>query len=140
MGLPRVRVGLGVHVFVTLPVLSNAVGYAPWSWFSAAEDLPKGVALQWSRWCRDKRYLFSDESLPLERFDEFTAPVLAYSFADDDWATEQSVDILMEHYRNVERRHIVPSDVGIDRVGHMGFFKESSSSLWPAVIDWLAGT
>ena len=125
------------HVHVTLPAMSSAFGYAPWSAFGAGEDLPKGVATQWASWCRKPNYLFDDPSLPLERYEAFTAPVLAYSFDDDKWGTAEAVDDMMLRYPNVERRHVIPSEVGLDSIGHMGYFRESSASLWPELIDWL---
>ena len=72
-----------------LAAVGEAARLHAWSWFSSAEDLPKGVALQWSRWCRDRQYLLGDNALPLHRYDTFTAPVLAYSFSDDKWGTRR---------------------------------------------------
>lgn len=73
-------------VTVMIPVLSRLFGYFPWSRFAAGEDLPAGVALEWARWCRNRDYLLGDATLPLERYDDFAAPILAYSIEDDDWA------------------------------------------------------
>ena len=128
---------VGFHVHATLPAVSTVFGYTPWSTFGAGEDLPKGVATQWARWCRNPDYLFGDSSLPLERYDRFPAPVLAYSFDDDKWGTAEAVDDLMLRYPDVERRHVVPADEDLDAIGHMGFFRESSATLWPDVITWL---
>ena len=127
---------VALHVYVTLPLLAHLVGYAPWSRLAAGEDLPKGVALQWSRWCRDRRYVLSDASLPLARYQTFTAPVLAYSFDDDKWGTARSVDTMMSAYPAVERRHVVPAGVGLDAIGHMGFFRPEAERLWVDVIEW----
>ena len=128
---------VGFHVFVTLPLLSKVFGYTPWSWFSSAEDLPGGVALQWSRWCRDPRYVLSDNSLPLTRFTQFAAPVLAYSFSDDKWGRPESVDAMMSAYPVVERRHIEVADLSIKSIGHFGFFRKSAQTLWSDVFSWL---
>lgn len=125
------------HVYATLPVLVAVFGYAPWSRFGSAEDLPGGVARQWARWCRDRRYLLGDVSLPLDRYEAFTAPVLAYSFGDDKWGTPESVDAMMSAYPTLERRHVVPEAAGLDGIGHMGVFRPAASALWPAVVDWL---
>jgi len=125
-----------LHVHLTLPVLSTAFGYMPWSWFGA-EDLPKGVALDWARWCRDRRYLRGDDSLPLERFAAFPAPVLAYSFEDDTWGTARAVDAMMQAYPRVERCHVRPAEHGLDHIGHFGFFRPSSVVLWEEVFAWL---
>ena len=124
------------HTHLTMPVLSRVFGYVPWRHFGG-EDLPAGVAREWSRWCRDPAYLLGDDSLPLSRFQEFSAPVLAYSFADDKWGTRRSVDGLMKAYPNVERRHVVPAEAGVGSIGHFGFFREPAAPLWDDVVDWI---
>ena len=125
------------HVHLTLPLLSHLYGYMPWSKFSPAEDLPKGVALEWSKWCRQPGYLLDDDSLPLERFQQFTAPVLAFSFEDDDWGTKRAVDAMMRAYPNLTRRHVIPADIGLEAIGHFGFFRPKTKALWREVVDWL---
>ncbi len=125
------------HVHVTLPVCAWLFGYVPWSRMGSAEDLPKGVAIDWSRWCRDPKYLLGDTSLPLDRYQQFRAPVLAYSIDDDKWGTRRSVDAMMSAYPNLERRHIVPADHGIRQLGHFGYFRPESAPLWQEGIDWL---
>lgn len=126
-----------LHTWLTLPFLSHTFGYMPWSKLGSSEDLPKGAALQWAQWCRHPDYLLGDDSLPLERYEEFDAPVLAYSIDDDKWGTSRSVDAMMGAYPHVERRHIVPGEHGLERIGHFGFFRENASTLWPDVFAWL---
>jgi predicted alpha/beta hydrolase len=126
-------------VTVLIPVLTRLFGYFPWSRFAAGEDLPAGVALEWARWCRDRKYLLGDETLPLGRYDAFAAPILAYSIEDDDWGTAPAVDDMMRAYRNVTRRHLVPADYGLEKIGHMGFFRSGSEAIWDEVIAWLEG-
>jgi predicted alpha/beta hydrolase len=124
-------------VTVAIPVLARIAGYLPWSWFGAGEDLPKGVALEWARWCRSPNYLLDDAELPLERFRTFNAPVLAYSIDDDVWGTARSVDDMMRAYPNVTRRHIRPSDFKLKRLQHMGFFRDGSQDIWLETLNWL---
>ena len=124
-------------VTVLIPVLTRLFGYFPWSRFAPGEDLPAGVALEWARWCRHRDYLLGDQALPLERYDAFGAPVLAYSIEDDDWGTPRAVDDMMRAYANVTRRHLVPADYGIDKLGHMGFFRQGSEAIWDETIAWL---
>ena len=126
-----------LHVFVTLPLLAHVFGYMPWSWISSAEDLPKGAALEWSRWCRDPQYVLGDRSLPLARFADFNAPVLAYSIDDDKWGTSRSVDAMMSAYPNVERRHLIPAEQGLESLGHFGYFRPGARALWDEVVEWL---
>ena len=127
----------GFHMHVTFPVLTRLVGYMPWSWLGNALDLPKGPALEWSGWCRDPDYLLGDDTLPLERFADFAAPVLAYSIGDDKWGTVPAVNAMMSAYPNVERRHIEPAEHGMAAIGHFGYFRGGSASLWKDAIDWL---
>lgn len=136
----RERARVRFIVTVAMPVLSRFVGYFPWSWFASGADLPKGVALEWSRWCRNPNYLLDDHTLPLANYKSFTAPVLAYSIDDDDWGTRRAVDDMMRAYPNVTRRHIVPADHGLQRLQHLGFFREGSEPLWHETIAWLDET
>ncbi|MEM8982579.1 MAG: alpha/beta fold hydrolase [Pseudomonadota bacterium] len=132
------RLPVWLHTHATLPVLSRLVGYMPWSWVSSAEDLPKGVAMQWSAWCRNRNYLLDDPMLPTERYQTFRAPIRAYSIDDDDWGTEASVDEMMSAYPNVERRHMTLPTEGVSRLGHFGYFRAGAAPLWQRDIDWLA--
>lgn len=125
------------HVHVTFPLLVRLVGYMPWSWFGSAEDLPPGVALEWARWCRDRQYLLGDASLPLRRYQDFTAPVLAYSVDDDVWGTAESVDAMTAPYKNAERRHLVPADHELSTLGHFGYFRKYASAVWQDGFRWL---
>ncbi len=134
-GVEKYRARFAVTVLI--PVLTRLFGYFPWSRFAAGEDLPAGVALEWARWCRDRNYLLGDETLPLGRYDAFAAPILAYSIEDDDWGTAPAVDDMMRAYRDVTRRHLVPADYGLDKIGHMGFFRSGSEAIWDEVIAWL---
>ncbi len=126
-----------LHTWVTLPLLSRIFGYMPWGLLGSGEDLPKLAALEWAGWCRNRRYILGDRRLPLDRYQAFTAPVLAYSFGDDKWGTPHSVDEMMRAYPNLERRHVEPSDVGLARIGHVGYFKPASEVLWQDTIGWL---
>jgi len=63
--------------------------------------------------------------------------VLAYSFGDDKWGTSRSVDAMMRAYPKVERRHVEPSDLGLARIGHVGYFRTGSEPLWRDTIAWL---
>lgn len=131
------RLVVAFHVHVGFPLLSTMFGYMPWSWFGSAEDLPKGAALEWSRWCRDPLYLLGDDTLPLDRYAEFSSPVLAYSIDDDKWGTRQAVDAMMSAYPNVERRHLEPAQYGLQLLGHFGYFRQTARHLWADGIAWM---
>ncbi|MEM1414462.1 MAG: alpha/beta fold hydrolase [Myxococcota bacterium] len=121
-----------LHTHLTLPLLTRLYGYMPWSSWASGEDLPKGAALEWARWCRMRNYLLDDATLPLERYALFRAPVLAYSIGDDKWGTPRSVDAMMGAYPVLERRHVEPEGKPL---GHFGWFRDER--LWGDAIAWL---
>jgi predicted alpha/beta hydrolase len=121
-----------LHMHFSFPLLSHLFGYMPWSRFGGAEDMPKGAALEWARWCRDPNYLHGDTHLPLHLYQEFEAPILACSIADDDWGTAESVDAMMSHYPNVQRWHIQEER----KIGHFGFFRPACRDLWPQITEF----
>ncbi|MCH7669300.1 MAG: hypothetical protein IIC71_08925 [Acidobacteria bacterium] len=94
------------------------------------------MSVEWVRWIRSPRYLLDDRTLPLDRYAGFSAPVLAYSIDDDNWRTRRAVDAMMSAYPNVERRHVASSDIGLDTIGHFGFFRPEAKPLWNDVVDW----
>lgn len=126
-------------VAILIPVLTRLFGYLPWRFFGG-EDLPYHVALDWAAWCRSPGYLRDDQRLPLDRFDAFKAPILAYSIDDDGWGTRRAVQAMMSAYPNVDFRHVVPSEYGLPKLGHMGFFRRGSEALWDETLGWLKQT
>jgi predicted alpha/beta hydrolase len=131
------KAAVAFHSHVSLPGLPKIFGYMPWSRISKAEDIPKGVSEEWARWIRSPDYLLGDDSLPLNRYTRFVAPVLAYSLADDTWGTREAVNAMMSAYPNVERRHVEPSEIGVSSIGHFGFFRPEAKPLWNDVVAWL---
>jgi len=128
---------VGFHMHLTFPFFTSTLGYVPMSKFGGGEDLPKGVAREWSRWCRHPNYLLGDTTLPLQRYQSFKAPVLAYSFDDDKWGTARSVDAMMKAYPHLVRRHVLPRDIGLQQLGHFGAFRKDASVLWRQTVEWI---
>jgi predicted alpha/beta hydrolase len=123
------------------PVITNAFGYLPSRRLGIGQDLPRGVACEWAKWCRHPQYLFGyGQTLDLTHYASFTGPILAYSFADDSYAPAAAVDALLCGYKGarVTRKHIAPSSLNVRRIGHFGFFRETfRDTLWRDTVDWL---
>ena len=123
-----------------VPTLTPLLGYFPtrrllgWSL-----DLPRGVIGQWSRWCRDRRYAASEPGWS-EGFARYTGPLLQLSFTDDTLIVRSAIDDFLGNFTQARRtaRHVDPSEVGLTRIGHFGFYRASSAAAWPLVSDWLA--
>lgn len=124
---------------IALPALVAVAGKLP-GWLLGSEDLPKGIALQWREWGTSPGYLHCLGPHVSEGFNRIKAPILFYSFADDSFAPPRAVDKLMDWYNNSpkERRHVLPADLGVKKIGHFGFFKSRfAPTLWLDANKWL---
>jgi predicted alpha/beta hydrolase len=129
------------HVLV--PLATALFGYFPGRRIGKVGDLPKGVILQWRRWCLHPRYHVGAEGEPVKRqFEAVRFPVVALSITDDELMTERGTHVLVECYANAPRRveRIAPADVQARRIGHFGFFREQfAPTLWQRAAQLLHG-
>lgn len=126
---------------IAFPALVRVFGYLPSSRFRFGDDLPPRVALEWARWCRTPGYLYGDPTLASRsNVGNFTNPILAYYFTDDPWATPGTRAEMLAPYRNaaITEKVVHPSEAGVGRVGHMGFFRDPvRDTLWRESLEWL---
>ena len=129
------------HVLV--PVATAVCGYFPGKRIGKVGDLPRGVVLQWRRWCMDPRYLVGAEGDAVRvQFEQVRFPVVALSIADDELMTERGTHVLVDCYANAPRRveRIAPVDAKVNRIGHFGFFRDQfQSTLWARSVALLHG-
>jgi predicted alpha/beta hydrolase len=106
-------------------------------------DLPRGVVLQWRRWCMHPRYHVGAEGDAVrEKFAGARFPIVALSITDDELMTERGTRVLIDCYENAPRQlqRIAPADVGVQRIGHFGFFRRQfEPTLWRRLEHLLAG-
>lgn len=124
---------------VLLPTFTKTFGYLP-GWSGSGEDLPNGVAREWASWCLSSEYYLTahpEYRGPLAAFDK---PMLAYSFEDDSYAPLINVQWLHARYERaaLEHRHLDPRELGLERIGHFGFFRASAMALWAESIAFFA--
>ena len=129
------------HVLV--PLGTALFGYFPGKRFGKVGDLPRGVVLQWRRWCMHPRYHVGAEGDAVrERFEAARFPVVALSITDDELMTERGTRVLVDCYANAPRRieRIAPHEVQARRIGHFGFFREQfQTTLWQRCAQLLHG-
>jgi predicted alpha/beta hydrolase len=133
----RVKFGFAVHV--AIPTLTAAFGYLPGR-FGLGEDLPRGVAEEWARWCRHPDYLASTHPDAIGRFAGFDRPTLFYSFTDDSFAPKTAVNGLLGRLSAapLEHRRRGPHDFDGTPIGHFGFFRRNfSNTLWPESLAYV---
>jgi predicted alpha/beta hydrolase len=129
---PLDRIKLRFLWHAAVPALTATFGYLPGK-AGLGEDLPRGVAEEWARWCTSPHYLMSFYPEARARFASFDKPVLMYSFSDDEIAPPRAVEALLQVFSGapVEQHDIAPEAFGGQPIGHFGFFKARfERSLW----------
>jgi len=128
--------------FVYGPLTLPLFGYVPHSPIWRGRSLPRGVFLQWRRWCLHPEHFGPDlaRELPDHQFAHSAGPLLAWAFSDDPIANPTTVEALLAFYprARIERRWTSPAEAGVRRIGHRGFFSaRHRDSLWCALLDWI---
>lgn len=129
------RLKLSVLLGGLLPAVTRGFGYLPGA-IGVGEDLPKGVAEEWARWCLTRGYFLEAHPVARRRFARFDKPTLLYSMSDDDFAPEPAVAQLMSLLSSapLEHRRVIPSELGVEAIGHFGFFRPRfTDTLWREV-------
>ena len=116
------------------PTLTAIAGYFPGDRIGAVGDLPAGVIRQWRRWCLHPDYLVGVEGEPIRQaFAAVRTPLTSLSFSDDEMMSARNTESLHGFYTSAPKtmRRIAPSEVGADRIGHFGFFRDAfKPTLW----------
>jgi predicted alpha/beta hydrolase len=127
--------------FVMVPIALALAGYFPGKRLRKVGDLPYGVMAQWRRWCLNPEYVVGEEGAHVRAaYAAMRTPMLALSFTDDEMMSQESTRSLHSFYVNapVEHQRIEPTQVGVPRIGHFGFFRaQFENSLWPLAPQWL---
>jgi predicted alpha/beta hydrolase len=139
---PASRRPLFLKWHVAMPVLTALFGYFPGKRLGWLEDLPKGVANEWSfRGARMERSHPPEErEKVIRRFSAVTAPILAIAVSDDELGTPAAIRRGLGYYRNarVEEVLLRPVDIGYEAIGHFGLFHaRHSAGFWLDTLLWL---
>jgi predicted alpha/beta hydrolase len=129
--------------WVLVPLATRLFGYFPGRTLRKVGDLPKGVILQWRKWCLNPRYSVGAEGEAVRlQYASVRFPVLALSFTDDELMTLRGTHSLVNLYENARREvhRVAPADLDLRRIGHFGPFRsEQERVLWPRMAQWLTG-
>jgi predicted alpha/beta hydrolase len=139
---PAVRRRLLLRWHVAMPVLTALCGYFPGRRLGWLEDLPAGVAHEWSfrRARMEMSYPAGERSAILARFAAVRAPILAVGMTDDEFGTPEAIRRALGYYRGSARRQVLlrPADLGVAAVGHFDLFHaRHSEGFWQATVSWL---
>jgi predicted alpha/beta hydrolase len=140
---PRLKRSILYFWFVLVPLATRLWGYFPGRKLRKVGDLPRGVILQWRRWCLHPRYSVGAEGdSAAQSYGRVSFPVLALSMTDDELMTIEGTRSLLSFYPSAPQslERIAPADVQARRIGHFGFFREQfAQTLWPRLLGQFQG-
>lgn len=125
------RLSLFLKWHVAMPALTALHGYFPGRRLGWLEDLPAGVAHEWS---------FGGPRFSGMRGESVTAPILAVSASDDEFGTPAATRRTLGYYPNAPRQAAVirPADYGRESIGHFALFHDShEAGFWTDTLVWL---
>ncbi len=122
------------------PILTAFYGYAPMGKIGWGESLPKGVYLEWRKWCLSKNHFtsFLQKNYKVDVFQDFTQPIIAISCTDDYIANQKTIKQLLTFYPNSSSSitMINPAQYGASSIGHTGIFRSKfQKNIWPVIIE-----
>ncbi|WP_420590416.1 serine aminopeptidase domain-containing protein [Bacterioplanoides sp.] len=129
---PTKRVAWFLWYFL-VPAVVPVMGYFPGDKLKIMCDMPKGVIMQWRRWCLKKNYAVEHEGEWLkQRFADVKMPITSLAFSDDDMMSMKNVEMLHGFFTNAPQKmvKITPADVNQKRIGHIGWHKKRYRELW----------
>ncbi len=120
--------------YVIAPLATAIFGYFPGKKLRKVGNLPKGVILQWRRWCLNPDYAAGAEGNTVRAlYSNVTTPITSISFTDDEYMSARSIEALHHLYINAPKKmlRINPHDLNIKLIGHFGFFRQKyRATLW----------
>lgn len=123
--------------YFLVPLTVPFFGYFPGEKLGVMCNLPKGVMLQWRRWCLNKEYAIGVEGDWLRaRFASVKPPITSIRFSDDDMMSLKNIELLHEAFTGTQVQKILisPEDIGQKRIGHIGWHRQRYEKLWQQYI------
>jgi predicted alpha/beta hydrolase len=139
---PDRRLSLLLKWHIAMPAITLVFGYFPGRRLGWLEDLPAGVANEWSfkRARTERSYPSSSRAAVLQCFASFRAPILAIVVSDDELGTAQAIRRTLTYYSGSDRSEVLvsPHTYNVDSIGHFGLFHARfANTFWADTLCWL---
>jgi predicted alpha/beta hydrolase len=139
---PERRVPLFLKWHIAMPAMTALCGYFPGRRLGWLEDLPAGVANEWSfRGPRFERsHPVQERQAVLARVANVRAAILAVSVSDDEFGTLPAVRRALRYYSGAARTlvQLTPTVYGREAIGHFSLFHDSfADTFWVDTLAWL---
>lgn len=136
----RLRLFLKWHV--AMPALTALCGYFPGRRLGWLEDLPAGVANDWSFRCArmELSHPEAEREDVLRRFAAVSAPILAVGVSDDDLGTPKAIARALAYYTGASTTQVQvsPGDFDLREIGHFGLLhSRHRTDFWLDSLIWL---
>ncbi len=128
--------------YFLIPVHTRLFGFVNAMKVKQGENLPKGVALEWRKWCTNPNYFEVDfgKSMHPLFYDQITIPITSIQITDDPLANEVTSNKILQYYPNagINIKRISPHEVSQKKIGHTGFFsRKFKNTLWKDLLSEL---
>lgn len=135
---PELRKKVWWFWFLIVPVALRVYGYFPGKKMGMVGDLPRRVMSQWRKWCMHPEYCVGVEQKDVAgKFDSFSRPIHSIALTDDEMLSHRNIQALFGLFGSKDKHltTVNPRDLGLKRVGHLGFFKSDfADNLWRDVL------
>lgn len=120
------------------PISTALCGYFPGKKLGIIGNLPKKVMFQWRKWCLHPEYCVGVETDKIRLiFKQTNTPLHSICFTDDEMLSVTNMRDLhaLFTHKSKQLSELTPTDMGVERVGHLGFFKaQFEDNLWPDLL------
>ena len=121
-----------------MPIATQLSGYFPGRLLGLPEDLPYGIAMEWSSRCETKDRNAQELDHRAKSFLQITSQALVLRPRDDPFSTRPAVNRVKKLFSSIEFEDVQLDTDAHASLGHFGFFKSSSREhFWPMALSWL---
>ncbi len=123
---------------IIIPWSTKINGYFPAPNYGMGEPMPKGVALEWCRWCKDPNFIVDERGRRIRKhFDAWRGTLHSIVLSDDQkFAPERAAKELLAMYPHATTslEVIEPRALGLEEIGHFGYFRKQCRKDWDRVV------
>lgn len=136
------RADLFLKWHVAMPLLTMICGYFPGCRLGWLEDLPAGIAYEWSfrRSRFEQSYPKAERTAVLDRMAAIKVPILAVVVSDDELGTVRAIRRTLSYYSGAHSNAVLiePRLYQRKRLGHFDLFHDRhSGDFWMDTVRWL---
>lgn len=125
--------------YVVAPLVTRLKGFFPGRKLRVLGDLPASIIREWGAWCKHREYLIGEHPEHRATYANVRVPITSITFTDDETMSDTGSAELRKWYSGAPFTswRVTPQEVGVQRIGHMGFCRPAQSAAWPQLFSHL---